>query len=234
MSMHQRLNGRTRGFVVLAAALLMVPAAGAQQTERYDMRVRDHFFAGFQGDADALRRGMAMVAEALEADPDHPQALVWQATGWQYKSSVAFQQGDWTAGMDLFDRSVAQFERAVSLSPDDVGVRIPRATTYASVAKYVTHAPTRRMLQETALGDFTRVLELQGPYFEHLSTHARGELFGGLSDTLRQLGRRDEARVFLLRMVSELPNTPYAAMAGRQLDAPEESVQVTCLGCHSR
>ena len=82
------------------------------------------------------------------------------------------------------------------------------------------------------VGDYLKVLELQKPYFESLPMHGRGELLGGISDALWLLERRDEARVFLQRMISELPNSPYAIMAQRQLDGPETTVRVTCLGCH--
>jgi len=34
-------------------------------------------------------------------------------------------------------------------------------------------------------------------------------------------------------LVPEQQNSPYAAVAGRKLDCPEASVEVTCLGCHA-
>lgn len=233
MNMHHHLMRGPLGCLALSATLLLTAAAAAQQTERFDMKVREHFFAGFQGDSEALQRGMAMVEETLQAQPDHPQALVWQASGWYFQSGHAYQRGDAETGMALFDKSVAQFERAVSLAPDHVGVLIPRAAAFLQSARHVTHAPTRARLLETVVGDYTRVLELQQPYLESLATHNRGELFGGLADALWQLDRRAEARVFLQRMVSELPDSPYATVAGRQLDSPETSVQLTCLGCHT-
>lgn len=223
---------RPLGLFVLATALLLPPAVPAQQVERFDERIRDYFFSGFVGNAEALQSGMEIVEDALEADPDNPHALVWQAAGWLYRSGLAFRRGDSGEGMTLFDKSVAQFGRAVSLTPDDVGVLIPRASSFLRTARFVTHAPTRSMLLETALSDYLKVLELQKLYFGFLSAHSRGELLGGISDALWQLDRRNRARVYLRRMISELSGSPYALMAQRKLDRPDTAVPLTCLGCH--
>ena len=218
--------------VALVASVLVHVPAGAQEELRFDEKVRDLFFAGFAGNEDALRRGMAMCEETLADDPDHPGALVWQASGWFYESSFAFAQGDTEAGMTLYNKSVAQFDRAVALAPDSLQTLIPRAAVYLSAAPYVAHAPTRTDLLETVLGDYTRVLELRAPVFDSLTVHSRGELLGALATTLWLLERRDEAQVYLDRIIAELPDSSYALMAQRQLDDPETPAQLTCLGCH--
>ena len=218
--------------LALAATLFLAAAVPAQQEERFDERVREFFFSGFAGDPASLRRGMEMVETALASDPDHAQALAWQATGWLFRSGQAFQRDDFSQGMTLFDDSVDQFSRAVSLAPDDVGVLIPRATSFQETARFVAHAPTRTMLLETAVADYLKVLELQKPYFRLLSVHGRGELLGGIADALWQLERPGRAQPHLQRMIAELPGSPYARAAKRQLDRPSEAVRLTCLGCH--
>lgn len=218
--------------IVLLLTVLLTVTAGAQEPERFDEKVRDLFFAGFAGNEDALKRGMAITEETLEANPDHPGALVWQASGWFFESSMAFARGDWDAGMSLYDRSVAQFDRAVALAPNSLETLIPRAAAYLSVAPYVTHTPTRNGLLETVVGDYTRVLKLRAPVFESFTVHSRGELLGALAESLWLLEKRDQAQVYLNRIVTELPNTPYALMAQQQLDLPETRAQLTCLGCH--
>ena len=235
--MQSMMNRGRRGsvafglFALLAAFLLTVPA-GAQETERFDETVRELFFAGFAGNQDALQRGMAMCEETLAEDPDHPGALVWQASGWFYESSFAFAEGDPETGMALYNKSVAQFDRAVALAPDSLETLIPRAAVYLSVAPYVTHAPTRNQLLETVVGDYTKALKLQEPYFDTISLHGQGELLGALAEALWLLERREEAQVYLSRIIDELPESPYALMAQRQLDEPETRTQLTCLGCH--
>ena len=221
--------GLAPALLALLAALLLALPAGAQEPERFDERVREFFFAGNE---DALERGMAICEERLAAEPDYPPALVWQAAGWQFQSGMAFAQGDAGTGMTLFDRSIAQFDRAVSLAPDDVEVLIPRATALHGSAPYIAHAPTRIALLETAAGDYKKILELQASYFGALPVHSRGELLGGLADALWRLERRDEAQAYLDRMIDELPGSPYALMAERQRDNPETNARLTCLGCH--
>lgn len=232
MTNRGRRGGLVLGLIALLAALVLALPAGAQEPERFDEKVRELFFAGFAGNQDALQRGMAMCEETLADDPDHPGALVWQASGWFYESSFAFAQGDMEAGMALYNKSVAQFDRAVALAPDSLQTLIPRAAVYLSTAPYVSHAPTRIGLLETVVGDYTKVLKIRAPVFDSLTVHSRGELLGALAEALWLLERRDEAQVYLNRIITELPETPYALMAERQLDRPEERAQLTCLGCH--
>ena len=134
--------------------------------------------------------------------------------------------------MALYNKSVAQFNRAVALAPDSLETLIPRAAVYLSVAPYITHAPTRNQLLETVVGDYTKALKLQEPYFDTISLHGQGELLGALAEALWLLERREEAQVYLSRIIDELPESPYALMAQRQLDEPETRTQLTCLGCH--
>ena len=134
--------------------------------------------------------------------------------------------------MALYTKSVAQFDRAVAPAPNSLETLIPRAAVYLSTAPYVEHAPTRIGLLETVVDDYTKALEIQEPYFDSLSLHGQGELLGALAEALWLLERRDESKVYLNRILAELPESPYALMAQRQLDNPEERAQLTCLGCH--
>ena len=227
-----RRGGRVLGLIALLAALLLTLPAGAQETERFDEKVRELFFAGFAGNEDALQRGMAICEETLAEDPDHPGALVWQASGWFYQSGFAYAQGDSETGMALYNKSVAQFDRAVALAPDSLETLIPRAAVYLSTAPYVAHAPTRTTLLETVVGDYTKVLKIRAPVFDSLTVHSQGELLGGLASALWLLERREEAQVYLSRIIAELPDSSYALMAQQQLDDPETPAQLTCLGCH--
>ena len=232
ITIHRRWGARILAPTVLLLTVLLGVTAGAQEAQRFDEKVRELFFAGFAGNEDALRRGMAIVEESLAADPEHPDALAWQASGWFFQSGTAFTQGDWETGMALFERSLAQFDRAVALAPDSFQTLIPRAATLLGAAPYVTHAPTRNEFLEKVVGDYTKVLELQEPYFDSLTVHSRGELLGALAEALWLQEKRDEAQVYLSRIITDLPDSPYALMAQRQLDMPEERAQLTCLGCH--
>ena len=232
ITIHRRWGARILAPTVLLLTVLLGVTAGAQEALRFDEKVRELFFAGFAGNEDALQRGMAIVEESLAADPEFPDALAWQASGWFFQSGTAFTQGDWETGMALFEKSIAQFDRAVALAPDSLQTLIPRAATLLSAAPYVTHAPTRNEFLEKVVGDYTKVLELRAPEFLSLSVHSRGELLGALSEALLLSERHDEARVYLNRIVTELPDSPYALMAQQRLDNPGANARLTCLGCH--
>ncbi len=218
-------------FAVLAVLLLAAPVA-AQDSMRFDEEVRELFFAGFAGNEDALARGMAICEETLQADPDHPGALVWQASGWMFQSGMAYQEGDWAKGMALFDDATAQMDRAVSLAPDSLQTLIPRASVYLGVAPYIYDTATRTRFLETVVDDYTKVLAIREPYFASLTAHSRGELLGALAEALWRLQRRNDAQVYLDRILAELPDSAYALMAERQLAEPQTIQQLTCLGCH--
>lgn len=223
------------GILALLAALLMtapVPAE-AQETERLDETVRELFMAGFGGNEDSLDRGMAIVEERLKADPDHLGALVWQASGWIFESRADFLRGDGEAGRARFIKGIAQLDRAVSLAPDSLQTLIPRAAVMLCAAPHVPDVQTRTRFLETAAGDYAKILELQSSEFDSLSMYRRGELLGALAEALWRLERREEARVYLHRMIDELPDSPYSFMAQKQLDNPDTNAKLTWFGCQT-
>src|SRR5437867_9616380 len=85
---------------ILALAVLTVTVALAQ--ERFDMLVRQDFFAGFNGNREALERGMKITEDTLAKDPNHAEARVWHGSGILYLSGQAFQKGDQQNGMKLW------------------------------------------------------------------------------------------------------------------------------------
>lgn len=68
-----------RLLLALAVLLSMIPAALGQ--ERFDFKVREDMFAGFDGDTAAFDRAMKLIADTLASHPDHAQALVWRGDG---------------------------------------------------------------------------------------------------------------------------------------------------------
>ena len=81
-----------------------VPSTPAAQSApaaplRFDDIVRSDFFAGFRGDAARLERGMKRCEEALAADPNHADALVWHGAGLMFLAGEAGARRDFqTAG----------------------------------------------------------------------------------------------------------------------------------------
>ena len=111
----------------MLALLVAVPQAAPPPTpQRFDMVVRADFFAGFAGDEARLAKGMATCEEVLAVTPNHAEALVWHGSGLAFNAGKAFQQGDMKTGGDLWQRGMEEMDKAASLEPDNVGVRIPR------------------------------------------------------------------------------------------------------------
>ena len=80
-------------FILTAAATLAFSA------ERFDMEVRNDFFAGFSGNKEALDRAMQKSEAVMAANPKHAEAMVWHGGGLMMLSRTAFQSGDTQKGL---------------------------------------------------------------------------------------------------------------------------------------
>ena len=207
---------------------------GDQHAGRFDFKVREDFFAGMDGDRDAMERAMKIISDALAADPDNAQALVWRGDGRLYQAGQAFRRGAIAEGQNLSQQGIADMEKAVSLDPGNPAVRIPRATglmPYAlGLRRFDRDAADR--LTQTAISDFEYIVAQARPTWSTMAEHDRGELLGALATGWLQLGSREKAEAYLDRMIAELPGTPYAANASLRRTDPSANKPLTCLGCH--
>ena len=73
---------------VFGLSLAALGMAAAQ--ERFDMRVRNDFFAGFAGNQEALDRAMKLCEEELARNPANAAALVWHGSGVFFESGMYF------------------------------------------------------------------------------------------------------------------------------------------------
>jgi tetratricopeptide (TPR) repeat protein len=229
--------------LVLAAALgvwlLATGVAFTQQrsttapSERFDVAVRADFFAGFQGDAARLERAMARCDEELARNPNHPEALVWRGGGLLFQAGTAFQQGDFQKGMELWQRGLAEMNRAVSLAPDDVAVRIPRGATLFEVSRHVPPAQGAPLLK-LALEDYEHALQLQekAGHFQRLSAHAKGELLFGLAEGWARAGDHQKARDYFTRLTRDAADSGRVEYARAWLDGQPPASPGRCTGCH--
>jgi hypothetical protein len=221
-----------RLIVVLVLALSTSFAVLAQQ--RFDFKVREDMFAAMDGDTAAFDRAMKLITDTLLAEPDHAEALVWRGDARLFQAGQAFQRGAVAGGQTLAAQGIADMDRAVSLAPDSISVRIPRATgllPFARGMRPFNRAEADR-LTRTAIGDFEFVVATSTPRWSKLGEHGRGELLGALADGWLTLGETTKANAYLDRMSSELPGTPYAKNAALRRADPAAKVPLTCLGCH--
>ena len=158
--------------VRITVAVLAASALLAQV--RFDYIVRNDFFAGFAGNAEALKRGMDTTERVLAGNPNHPEALVWHGGGGLFQSGLEFQKGNFQKGAELMQKATAEMDRAVELAPDNIGVRIPRGASLMTATQQMPDSPERRLLIERALSDYQRAFDLQHNQLDRMGTHPLG------------------------------------------------------------
>ena len=219
------------GAAFLVGFLSSIESAPAQ--ERFDLKVRQDFFAGFAGNQDALNHGMKACEDALAADPKNAEAMVWHGSGVLFEAGKYFQTGDQQKGMEFWTRGLKEMQTAVDLEPDSVGVRIPRGAVLLTSSHYVPEAMAKPLI-ETGLSDYAKAYELQKDYFVTLGTHPRGELLFGLADGYSRAGDQAKATEFFEKIRTDLPNTAYAKRANQWMETKSlPADQTGCVGCHT-
>ena len=219
--------------IVVTALAAVCSLLSAQ--ERFDLKIRNYFFAGFSGDSAALDKGMKICEETLASDPKNPEALVWHGAGLYYESGQAFQKGDQQNGRELYARGMKEMDDAVAIAPDRVGVRIPRGATLLTGSRFMPSDMARPLI-ERSLADFERTYDLQAGHFDQLGTHSRGELLIGLADGYSRLGDHDQAKTWFERIKGDpaLHSTPYEKSADMWLETKSlPPAKAGCLGCHT-
>jgi len=223
--------------VLFAAILATVFGTGLMATdvpEKFSDRVRSDFFNGFQGDEEALARGLKICEETLAKNPKHAEAMVWRGAGRVFQSGQQFQKKNMVEGMKLWTTGHKDLDEAVALAPDSIGVRIPRAATLLPASRGAPPAMGKPLLTK-ALDDFQTIYKKQEKELDKLGTHPRGELRMGLADVYRALGESDKSKEQLEAVIKEIPQSKYAARAKEWLAAPADAkLAHSCIGCHGK
>jgi pimeloyl-ACP methyl ester carboxylesterase len=231
---HLDMIGDPRGAVAIASAWQkLADSAGPRRAERFDMKVREDMFAGFDGDEDAFKRAMELIHRTLSENPNHAQALTWRGSGRMFMAGQAFRRGATAEGLKLQSEGLADLDRGVALE-DSIGThaaRGPVLMNYATFARPYDKAFADK-LTATAIADFEFVVARNQLQWAGLDSHDRGELLGALATGWLQLDQTPKAAPYLERIIAELPNTPYAKAAATRRADPASRTPLTCLGCH--
>ncbi len=220
--------------ILVVTALVGFALGTARGAERYDYTVRQDVFAGLNGDRAALERASAKIAATLADEPNHAEALVWRGGIRFFQSGQAFQAQDRQRGVELYTQAMIDFEKAVQLAPDNLGVRIPRAAVLMTAANASAGNPMAKDWARMAVSDYEHVRALQEPRIATLGTHPRGELLQGLANGYRLLGDEANAARYFARLQRELPGTEYAKRATLWLETKSLTPgQTSCIGCHT-
>jgi tetratricopeptide (TPR) repeat protein len=215
------------------AAVIILTSGLLLSQDRFDMQVRNYFFAGLAGDAASLQKGMKICEQILATDPKQPEALVWHGTGLVQQSRESFQKGDQQNGAILWQRGLDEMDQAAAIAPNDLGVRIVRGAVLLIASQYLPDEAAHPLI-EKGLSDYEKAYSVQGPDLSHLGAHKSGELMIGMADAYARLGQPDQAQQWFQRIQKDLPGTPYATSAATWLEtktlAPR---QAGCLSCHT-
>lgn len=220
-------------FLHLFVGVLIAAAQSPAAPARFDFVVREDFFAGFGGDAARLQKAMDTCERVLADDPSHAEALVWHGSGLMFEAGMAFQNNDAQTGMDLFRRGLAEMDSAVSIAPDNVGVRIPRGAALLQATRSMDPA-TAAPLVHKAIDDYERTLAIQGPIFATLGDHPKGELLFGLAEAYSRLGDPEKARAYFERLIADAPGSGQTPKARQWLATGTLPATrgMGCVGCH--
>jgi tetratricopeptide (TPR) repeat protein len=216
-------------------SLLIGIAVQAQAPARFDMQVRNDFFAGFAGDMARLQKGLDACERTLADNPKHAEALVWHGSGLYFKAGMAFQQGDQKSGIELFTRGMKEMDDAVALEPENVGVLIPRGAVLLNGTRFMSPEMAKPLV-EKALGDYEKTFSIQSKsgVFATLGDHPKGELLFGLAEGYARLGQAEKARSYFNQLIERAPGSGHATQAKDYLATGEApKVQgLGCVGCH--
>lgn len=219
------------GVAFLIGFASSIRSAPAQ--ERFDLKVRQDFFAGFSGNQDALDHGLKACEDALAANPKNAEAMVWHGAGLFFEAGQQFRAGDQQRGAELWTKGLKEMQTAVDLEPDSIGVRIPRGAVLLTASHRVPEAMAKPLI-ELGLSDYAKAYELQKDRFETLGTHPRGELLFGLAEGYSRDGDQAKATEYFEKIKAELPNTGYAKRANLWMETKSLPVEQTgCIGCHT-
>lgn len=214
--------------IFAAAATISI----ALTADRFDHIVRNNFFLGFTGNEKAFEAGMKTAEETLAENPKHPEALVWHGAGLFFRSGKLFQKQDFQNAVPLYERGLAEMDQAVALSPDRIGVRVPRGSALMGAARNIKDPARARPLLERAASDFQRVYDIQQRYLDKLGDHPLGELLMGLADTYYRLGDETKAAVYFEKLLAIGKVSGHEEEAKEWLATRKLSKPVTCVGCH--
>ncbi len=225
---------KVQHILLAAAAVLSFSCSALFGQERYDHLVREDFFAGFAGNAEALERGMRKTEATLKENPNHAAALVWHGAGLFGQSSAYFRKQDFAKGMELMNRGIAEMNRAVELEPENIGVRVPRAAVLASGARNMPPQMAKPLF-DAVLKDYESVYARQKDALAQMGTHPRGELLFGLADIYSRIGNNEKAEFFFAQLQKLMPDTPYARRADEWFTTrqPLPVAKTQCIGCHT-
>ena len=120
---------------VFAASATVQASRENPQGDRFDMLVRDDFFAGMMGDTARLDRGMKICEEILAKNPRDAEALVWHGGGLLTRAAEAYRKSNSALGDRLWNLGIKEMNDARASEPANMRVKIGRSATLIGISR---------------------------------------------------------------------------------------------------
>jgi len=233
----------TRTLLTIAAFVAISAAVPAQAPEPpiTDTRLtvhtllREDIFAGFlQGDVARMARAEKNADLLLASRPaDRPALLAWQGGLALTRAVMANEAKQPEQFGQHYRRAQDLFAEAMKLGPTDVGVFAITGGTQVTIADRLPPAE-RKASWELGYTAYQHLWKMQEQMIEKLPLHHKGEVLSGLAQTADRTGRREEAAASVERILTLLPDTPYASRARQWKDDPAQRAtsKLACQTCH--
>ena len=232
---------RTLLIVVTVVAMSAAVPAQAPEPPLADARLtvhtllREDIFAGFlQNDLVRLGRAERNAEVLLASRPaERASILAWQGSIALTRAAMAHEASQPDQFRQQYRRAQDLFAEAMKLAPGNVGVFAITGGSQASIADRLP-AAERQAGWELSYVAYQQLWKLQGQTIEKLPPHHKGEVLSGLAQTADRTGRSEEAAAQVERILTLLPDTPYAARARQWKDDPSRRAtsKLTCQSCH--
>jgi tetratricopeptide (TPR) repeat protein len=226
--------------VAVAAISAAVPAQ-APEPPLADTRLtvhtllREDVFAGFlQSDLARLARAEKNADVLLASRPaERAVVLAWQGGMALTRAALAYEANEPEQFRQHYRRAQGLFADAMTLGPENVGVFAVTGGTQVTLADRLP-ADARQVGWELGYTAYRQLWKMQGQVIEKLPLHHKGEVLSGLAQTADRTGRSEEAAAHVERILTMLPDTPYATRARQWKDDPSGRAKnkLACQTCH--
>ena len=197
--------------------------------------LREDIFAGFlQNDLARLARAEKNIDLLLASRPDERAGiLAWQGSTQLTRAAQAMEAKQPDRFRQHYGRALELFAEARKLGPTNVGVFAINGGSQLMLADRLPEKE-RATSWEEAYAAYQQLWKMQADVIEKLPLHHKGEVLTGLAQSSQRTGRDAELASQLDRILTLLPNTPYAKMAQQWKDTPASRAQskLACQTCH--
>jgi len=221
------------GFLA-AASLLSAETLDKPEKLTIHTWVREDLFAGWMvKDAESLARGERKLDHFLASNPNHSSALAWKFLATHYHMREAISKSDRAGYNTLLAQSHTLRDKAIAANPRDVSVYIIVGGVMIMGAWYAPEEHKQALYKE-GRELLRKVPELQGPAFDKLPPHMRGETWSLLAYASDRLGDKADRDALIDAMLTKLQGSPYESRAKRwkTLPALTSESDNMCITCH--